>query len=113
MTTQLRNIAVHVSEPELGRFVWVLTELADDRSWSEVRRAEAGATTYKQAMADGLLALQSMVTDLDIGPRAEKQTRRSPKLKLIADGQAELDGSNESQTPSQTKRSVFGFGLAN
>lgn len=65
----LRHIAVYVEEPKQGRFAWVLAEL-EGRSWRELDRSDSPVGSYKTAMAEGLLALQAMVQDLDIGPRA-------------------------------------------
>lgn len=69
MANQLRHLAVHVTEPKPGDFRWVLTELSADHSWTEIQGAEAGAATYREAMADALMYLQSMVYDLHRWPR--------------------------------------------
>jgi len=68
MSSRLREIAIHVCEPAAGSFVWVLSERGQGR-WKELQRADSGVSTYRQAMAHGLLALQSLIQDLDIGPR--------------------------------------------
>lgn len=68
--TQLREIAVHVEEPRPGRFAWVLSEREREGGrWAELQRASAPVDSYRQAMADGLLALQALVDDLEQGPR--------------------------------------------
>nr|WP_145549438.1 hypothetical protein [Variovorax boronicumulans] len=65
----LRHIAVHVEEPRRGQFVWVLTERLG-RDWQPLQRAGAAVPRYRLAMAQGLLALQQLMDDLDVGPRA-------------------------------------------
>lgn len=67
--TALRHIAVHVEEPRSGQFVWVLTERSGAH-WQPLQRAGAAVPRYSLAMAQGLLALQDLVEDLDVGPRA-------------------------------------------
>lgn len=64
----LRHIAVHVEEPKPGRFAWVLSERGA-QEWQQLDRSESVAASYQQAMADGLLALQALVPDLNVGPR--------------------------------------------
>lgn len=39
------------------------------RAWNRFQRAYLASPTYREAMADGLLALQALVPDLDTGPR--------------------------------------------
>ncbi|MGI4779111.1 MAG: hypothetical protein ACRYGA_13520 [Janthinobacterium lividum] len=70
-----------VVEPEPGTFVWELLEHGG--AWQSLQRAERKARTYSEAMADGLLALQALVDDLDVGPRereAEDATAQEPKF---------------------------------
>ena len=64
----LRHIAVYVEEPKPGRFAWVLAEL-EGRSWRPLEQSGSPVESYKTAMAQGLVALQAMVEDLDVGPR--------------------------------------------
>jgi len=71
----LRNIAVHVEEPQRGAFAWVLIERETADTWREIERAHAQAATYREAMADGLLALQAMIEDVDQGPRESAAPR--------------------------------------
>jgi hypothetical protein len=99
----LRHIAVHVEEPRSGRFVWVLTERrADD--WQPLGRAGTAQRSYQHAMAEGLLALQQMVDDLDIGPRAGAQTSAaSPEQER---------GAEPARAPAPDKGAYFGFGPA-
>lgn len=69
-STPLRRISVYVEEPESGWFQWVLAEAAEGLSiWHDLKAAEEWAPTYKEAMAEGLLALQDLIEDLDQGPR--------------------------------------------
>jgi hypothetical protein len=107
MATQLRPIAVHVTEPEPGTFQWVLAELADNRTWSPLQAAEAHHATYREAMADGLLALQALAADLDQGPRMPAAHRRAKAAPARGDVPAGKDAAGKAQ------RSAFGFGLAN
>jgi hypothetical protein len=117
--SKLRTIAVHVEEPEPGAFAWVLTE-RDGAEWAEVGRADATAGTYQQAMAGGLLALQSMVDDLDIGPRT-RQAGAAPKrgkggkaapqrMDAGADTATEDDAHQADAAPK--RKAFFGFGPA-
>ena len=69
---RLRHIAVHVEEPDPGNFAWVLTERKGGGSWRELDKCTAPLATYQAAMAAGLVVLQAMVGDLDVGPRAEE-----------------------------------------
>jgi hypothetical protein len=84
----LRRIAVTVVEEEEGAFRWRLIELDGD-SWYVLSQQTRSMKTYKAAMAAGLLELQKMVDDFDLGPR------------------------DEEPEPSKAKRSgpVFGFGF--
>ena len=67
MAGALRAIAVTVEEPEPGAFVWVLVEQGSE--WAQFSQAEKARGSYARAMADGLLALQDLIEDLEIGPR--------------------------------------------
>lgn len=75
MAGALRAIAVTVEEPEPGAFVWVLLE--QESEWAQLSQAEKARGSYAQAMADGLLALQDLIEDLEIGPRMP-ELRHSP-----------------------------------
>lgn len=99
----LRHIAVHVEEPRSGRFVWVLTERhADD--WQPLERAGTAQRSYRHAMAEGLLALQHMVDDLDIGPRADAQAS------VVLPEEARVAEPARAAAPD--KGAYFGFGPA-
>ncbi|WP_062362179.1 hypothetical protein [Variovorax paradoxus] len=81
-TTPLRRISVYVEEPEAGWFQWVLAEAAEGLSiWHDLNAADEWQPTYREAMAEGLLALQEMIDDLDQGPREEPP---EPKKKASA-----------------------------
>ncbi|RZJ49793.1 MAG: hypothetical protein EON49_26635, partial [Acidovorax sp.] len=67
MPADLRHIAVHVEEASDGGFEWVLSERDGRTAWAEIQRSASAAGTYKDAMAGGLVALEAMVEDLDIG----------------------------------------------
>lgn len=89
----LRHIAVHVEEPRRGQFVWVLTE-RDGDAWQPLERAEAAERSYRLAMAQGLLALQQLVDDLDLGPRATSAAPPAPPegAPAAADGKGRYFG---------------------
>lgn len=70
----LRRIAVYVEEPEPGWFAWALIEADGSLEWSQLEAAEQSLRSYKEAMAAGLMALQVLVGDLDVGPREEPPT---------------------------------------
>jgi len=103
MPTPLRPIALHVEEPAEGDFRWVLNERDARGRWVELDRASAPAGTYRQAMADGLLALQALAQDLDAGPRRAAEEE--------ADADAE-DGQADDGDTAPKKRTLFGFGPA-
>lgn len=98
----LRPIAVHVEEAGAGQFNWVLTERSGHQ-WRELQTAPAPCGTYHQAMAQGLLALQALVPDLDIGPR---QQEAAPSAA------ADRDSETEPPQPAPKRGSLFGFGPA-
>ncbi|MBT2325223.1 hypothetical protein J7E62_23105 [Variovorax paradoxus] len=72
MVDHLRSIAVTVEEPAPGAFYWLLLERrADGQAWDELKRSQTDFESYRRAVAEGLLALQGMIDDLDAGPRQE------------------------------------------
>jgi len=73
----LRNIAVTVTEDEEGAYRWRLVELEDER-WQVLGRQRRAVKTYQAAMAAGLLELQAMIDDLDLGPREPEAEPRRP-----------------------------------
>ncbi|MDQ0591266.1 hypothetical protein QFZ47_005375 [Variovorax paradoxus] len=84
----LHRIAVTVIEEEEGAYRWRLVELEGD-GWHILNQQARSMKTYKAAMAAGLLELQKMVEDLDVGPREDE-----PKV-----------------AKSKKSGSVFGFGF--
>lgn len=101
----LRHIAVHVEEPRSGRFAWVLTERRGD-DWQPLDRARTAVPTYQRAMAEGLLALQQLVEDLDSGPRADADAEEPA---------APPEGERTEGAPQKAasgKGAYFGFGPA-
>jgi hypothetical protein len=80
----LRSIAVTVEEAEEGGFVWLLLE--QDVDWTPLKRAERPTKSYAKAMADGLFALQALITDLDLGPREPEVDVTSAKHKTFGFG---------------------------
>lgn|SRR6476620_5773833 len=102
----LRHIAIHVEEPKRGHFEWVLTERIG-RNWRALDRSTSPVETYKAAMAAGLVALQNMVEDLDVGPRTgrtsalveSKDERHEPQKKVPA-----------SAIEAAPSKPYFGFG---
>ncbi len=102
MPTLLRPIALHVEESAEGDFRWVLDERDARGRWAELDRSAAPAGTYRQAMADGLLALQALAEDLDIGPR-----------KAVNDDEdADAEDGQDDVSTAPKKRTLFGFGPA-
>jgi hypothetical protein len=70
--SMLRSIAVTVIEEEEGAYRWRLVEL-EGEGWRVLRQQSRAAKTYKAAMAAGLLELQKMAEDIDVGPREEEE----------------------------------------
>lgn len=81
--TRLRSIALHVEEPRPRAFVWVLSEARADGPWQPLQRATAPAPRYHEAVAQGLLALQALVDDLDSGPREALPRQRKPPARGV------------------------------
>jgi len=70
MPGHLRSISVTVEEPMPGAFHWVLLEATEDASvWTVLETSDKPFRKYRMAMAAGLLALQALINDLDVGPR--------------------------------------------
>jgi hypothetical protein len=79
MAGELRRIAVYVDEPKKGWFAWVLIEQATLGHWLEFQAAEEWVASYREAMAAGLLKLQSLIEDFEAGPRERDAPPASPK----------------------------------
>jgi hypothetical protein len=89
----LRSIAVTVFEDKEGAYRWRLVEL-EDEGWRVLGQQSRSAKTYKAAMAAGLVELQKMIEDFDVGPRE--------------------DESEPEQEPEEGKKksgAAFGFGF--
>lgn len=71
----LRAISLTRQEPEAGTFRWLLLESHQQAEWVELLSADVPDKTYVSAVAKGLVALQALVHDLDIGPREEAPTK--------------------------------------
>ena len=132
MPSDLRPIAVHVEAPPSraaagGGFEWVLTEReagADGASaggrsaWTEIDRARAPAATYQEAMAQGLVALEALIDDLDAGPRRSRVVRPAPRAQGARDDDDTQDGRDAPAADAGRKAkkparpSLFGFGPA-
>jgi hypothetical protein len=70
MSTSMRRIAIYVNEAGDGGYRWMLIERGPKSThWTEIQAAEEPVETYREAMAAGLVALQAMIADLDVGPR--------------------------------------------
>lgn len=108
-TALLRPIAIYVEEPTPGQFVWALMERKDSGTWAETQRSALAAGTYHQAMADGLVVLQSMIDDLDIGPR--RPLKRAKVARQPSDDARATDRP-ETEPPAPSRTSLFGFGPA-
>jgi hypothetical protein len=80
MAGLIRRIAVCVDETSQGKYRWVLIEQTmEPPQWIEIQAAEKPAERYSEAMASGLLALQALIEDLDVGPREAAAPEASPK----------------------------------
>jgi hypothetical protein len=70
-TTHLRRVAYYVDEPEKGEFYWVMIESLDDATvWIETKCSVNSYSTWQAALDAGNEALQDIVTNPDVGPRA-------------------------------------------
>jgi hypothetical protein len=78
----LRSISITVDEPEPGAYFWQLLEY-NGLDWEQLQFSERPAKTYAKAMADGLLALQALIDDLDVGPRDAEEEPARPGKKLL------------------------------
>lgn len=111
---------MHVEEPKPGAFTWVLSELDDVAGVLEIEMAERSRRSYRQAMAEGLIALQGGIRDLDVGPRVGDDdpvspSRSSPPPPAAASPAKQAAPADGPRAPSaggsQPKATAFGFGL--
>ena len=112
MADVLRLLAVHVAEPDPGQFEWVITECVNEDQWKEIGRAKDGYKTYKAAMASGLVALEEMISDLDVGPRRDAEQTDQPQTPPEGKVQpAPPDGKDAASPKGKPKKAAyFGFG---
>ena len=112
MADVLRLLAVHVAEPDPGPFEWVITERVNEDRWREIDRAEEGYKTYKTAMASGLVALEEMISDLDVGPRRGVDQTDHPHTPPEDTVQpAPSNGKDAASAKAKPKKAAyFGFG---
>jgi len=75
----LRPIAITVVEDAQQAYRWQLIELDGD-GWRVLREQSRPVRSYKAAMAAGLLQLQGMIDDLDVGP-VEEEVKAAPAAK--------------------------------
>ena len=107
MKSSFRNISVTVVELPRGKFGWQLLEKHDDDAWRVVAEGRTAFAHYSDAMAAGLLQLQSLVADLSTGPRQAVPT--PPKQRdSAASSEDDADlGTGDRQKPAGK---LFGFG---
>lgn len=69
--THLRHICVFVDEPDPGHLHWVLHESTGDACvWTDIEASERSFETWASAWEHGVIALQRLVGDPILGPRA-------------------------------------------
>ena len=107
MVSDLRLLAVHVEEPKPRSFEWVIMERGSRDQWAELDRAAKGLSTYKGAMSSGLIALEKMIDDLNVGPRREAKLGSDPP-QAPASAQSDHDVSSPASKPKDA--AYFGFG---
>ena len=111
MADVLRLLAVHVAEPDPGQFEWVITERVNEDRWREIHRAEDGYKTYKSAMANGLVALEEMISDLDVGPREQSaQTDVRQSASKVPGQPPQLEQNAPASQIKPKTADYFGFG---
>jgi hypothetical protein len=92
----------------------VLTERSAE-GWEYLDRSASPAGSYHQAMADGLLALQALVPDLDVGPRTLGESapaREKPSAPEKDAGSAAQEHKSGTNSTPAVGKSYFGFGPA-
>ena len=105
------SLAVHVAEPDPGMFEWVITERVNEDQWKESIAPRKDTKTYKTAMASGLMALEEMIADLDVGPRRDaEQTDRQQTPPKEGFSQRHPMGRMLPRPRGQRTLPYFGFG---
>lgn len=110
MSQRLREISVTVTESNPDAFKWLLLE-RDADEWRRLEAASASVDSYREAMANNLLRLQSLIDDLERGPRKtdrleNKPTASSRPRERHADSSQSADGSSN----KSLRGTAFGFG---
>ena len=106
--SSLRSVAVTVLEDSKGAYRWRLVELEED-NWRLLRQQPRAMKTYKAAMAAGLVELQAMVEDLDVGPREEELESEAERESAPEPEPEPASGSDHEE--GRKKGAAFGFGL--
>lgn len=91
-------------------FEWVITERVNEDQWKEIDRAKEGYKTYKTAMASGLMALEEMIADLDVGPRRDAEQTDRPHIPPEERVPATSDGQDAASPKGPRNAAYFGFG---
>ncbi|MCW0038096.1 hypothetical protein OIO03_21615 [Acinetobacter baumannii] len=92
-------------------FEWVITERVNEDQWKEIDRATEECKTYKTAMASGLMALEEMIADLDVGPRRDAEQTDRPHIPAEGSVQpATSDGKDAASPKGPRNAAYFGFG---
>lgn len=110
----LRAIAVSVEERKPEQFSWVLIERSGD-TWHPLDDAPVPVPSYQRAMAEGLLALQELVEDLDRGPRAAANpspSRPGQTARQRVRGKGPANKESDARTKPTADSLYFGFGPA-
>lgn len=115
MSGPLRPIAVFVSEPAAGRFVWELIEAesgagAGEAEWTRLLASKARFTSYADALAAGLEALQAQMDDPAVGPRAEEGADAVAPSAQHKPSKASSKRAPEAKPAPARKKAFFGFG---
>lgn len=101
-----RPACLRLQSDRRRQYVWVLNERGDGNSWSAINRSKKAASTYKKAMAEGLVELESLMEDLDVGPR------RSLKDQSSGFHQNSGKANKHAEEMPPKRPSLFGFGPA-
>ena len=68
----LRQLSLHIEEPETSEFYWVILESKEDATvWAQVSAAMHARHTWGDAWAEGVMEYMKFVRDRRVGPRAE------------------------------------------
>jgi hypothetical protein len=105
MNPPLRPLAVTVLEGEGGGFQWQIIERSQGSTWHPVESATDTKPTYRAAMAAGLYRLQSLVEDLDSGPRKTSGQPSAPEPPATEPQAGATD-----TTRAGAEGTLFGFG---